>query len=172
MVTLRHAFDANSMKGLVLKILRGSYPQIPSHYSQDLKDLLADMLIKDPARRPSMRKILEKDFLSRRISKLLTATIAKNEFTSTFINRHLQIGDGKEEEKDQCNDISNEGVSQESNQIQTNKPKLNIKQSQNQNKKIRFAGGNGTSASQNGNPGLQSGVGVSQSQQQLPGIPG
>jgi NIMA (never in mitosis gene a)-related kinase len=47
------------------------------------------MLIKDPARRPSMRKILEKDFLSRRISKLLTTTIAKNEFTSTFINRHL-----------------------------------------------------------------------------------
>ena len=33
MVTLRHAFDANSMKGLVLKILRGSYPAIPSHYS-------------------------------------------------------------------------------------------------------------------------------------------
>jgi NIMA (never in mitosis gene a)-related kinase len=51
------------------------------------------MLIKDPARRPSMRKILEKDFLSRRISKLLTATIAKNEFTSTFITKHLQIGD-------------------------------------------------------------------------------
>jgi len=116
MVTLRHAFDANSMKGLVLKILRGSYPQIPSHYSQDLKDLLADMLIKDPARRPSMRKILEKDFLSRRISKLLTATIAKNEFTSTFINRHLTMGDAqKEEDKEQCNDISNEGVSQESN---------------------------------------------------------
>jgi NIMA (never in mitosis gene a)-related kinase len=33
MVTLRHAFDANSMKGLVLKILRGQYPAIPSHYS-------------------------------------------------------------------------------------------------------------------------------------------
>ena len=48
MVTLRHAFDANSMKGLVLKILRGSYPQIPSHYSENLKELIADMLIKDP----------------------------------------------------------------------------------------------------------------------------
>ena len=47
MVTLRHAFDANSMKGLVLKILRGTYPAIPSNYSQDLKDLIADMLIKD-----------------------------------------------------------------------------------------------------------------------------
>ncbi len=81
MVTLRHAFDANSMKGLVLKILKGNYPPIPEHYSQDMKDLLADMLIKDPAKRPSMRKVLEKEFISRRISKLLTATIAKNEFT-------------------------------------------------------------------------------------------
>ena len=89
MVTLRHAFDANSMKGLVLKILRGNYPQIPPTYSQDLKDLLALILIKDPAKRPSMRKILEKEFLAKRISKLLTATIAKNEFSSTFINRHL-----------------------------------------------------------------------------------
>lgn len=58
------------------------------------------MLIKDPARRPSMRKILEKDFLSKRISKLLTSTIAKNEFTSTFITRHLNMGDNNEEEKE------------------------------------------------------------------------
>lgn len=90
MVTLRHAFDANSMKGLVLKILRGSYPAIPSTYSQDLKDLIADMLIKDPAKRPSMRKILEKEFLSKRISKLLTTTIAKNEgFSTEFVMKHL-----------------------------------------------------------------------------------
>lgn len=109
MVTLRHAFDANSMKGLVLKILRGTYPPIPTHYSQDLKDLIADMLIKDPARRPSMRKILEKEFLSKRINKLLSAAIAKTEFTSTFINKHLT--DQKEEDKEQCNDVGNEGAS-------------------------------------------------------------
>jgi NIMA (never in mitosis gene a)-related kinase 1/4/5 len=89
MVTLRHAFDANSMKGLVLKILRGTYPSIPNTYSNDLKELIADMLIKDPQKRPSMRKILEKDFLSCRISKLLTTTIAKNEFSSTFVTEHL-----------------------------------------------------------------------------------
>lgn len=73
MLTLRHAFDASSMKGLVLKILRGNYPAIPSTYSQEIKDLLADMLIKDPQKRPSMRKILEKEFLSKRITKLLTS---------------------------------------------------------------------------------------------------
>ena len=90
MLTLRHAFDANSMKGLVLKILRGNYPSIPSTYSNDLKELVADMLIKDPVKRPSMRKILEKPFLAQRISKLLTMTIAKNEFSNTFVQRHLE----------------------------------------------------------------------------------
>ena len=47
------------------------------------------MLIKDPAKRPSMRKILEKEFLSRRISKLLTSTIAKSEFSATFLKKHI-----------------------------------------------------------------------------------
>jgi NIMA (never in mitosis gene a)-related kinase len=109
MVTLKHAFDASSMKGLVLKILRGNYPPIPAHYSQDLKDLLSDMLIKDPSKRPSMRKILEKEFLSRRISKLLTSTIAKNEFTATFLKKHIAPF-GKDEESKE-NDISDsEGV--------------------------------------------------------------
>ena len=89
MVTLRHAFDANSMKGLVLKILRGNYPSIPSTYSQDLKDLVADMLIKDPVKRPSIRRVLEKPFLAARITKLLTMSIAKNEFTNTFVAKHL-----------------------------------------------------------------------------------
>ena len=89
MVTLRHAFDANSMKGLVLKILRGNYPAIPSNYSKEMNELIADMLIKDPIKRPSMRKILEKEFLAKRISKLLTSTIAKNEFSNTFVAKHL-----------------------------------------------------------------------------------
>jgi NIMA (never in mitosis gene a)-related kinase 1/4/5 len=48
MVTLRHAFDANSMKGLVIRILRGNYPAIPNTYSEELKGIIADMLIKDP----------------------------------------------------------------------------------------------------------------------------
>lgn len=104
MVTLRHAFDANSMKGLVIKILRGNYPAIPSTYSDELKQILADMLIKDPAKRPSMRKILEKEFLSRRICNLLTMTIAVREFSNTFVARHLSGNENsgaiEEEQKD------------------------------------------------------------------------
>lgn len=58
------------------------------------------MLIKDPAKRPSMRKILEKEFLSRRISKLLTSTIAKNEFSATFMKKHVTPYSKEEENKD------------------------------------------------------------------------
>ncbi|KAL4427207.1 hypothetical protein ABPG74_022294 [Tetrahymena malaccensis] len=79
MTTLNHAFDANSMKGLVLKILRGTYPPIPEQYSQDLRDLISEMLIKDPTQRPSIRKILEKDFLKNRISELFSNTLQRND---------------------------------------------------------------------------------------------
>ena len=56
------------MKGLVLKILRGSYPAIPPSYSQELRDLISEMLTRDPARRPSIKKILEKEFLAVRLT--------------------------------------------------------------------------------------------------------
>ena len=36
-----------------------------------------------------MRKTLEKEFLAKRISKLLTTTIAKNEFSDTFLKKHI-----------------------------------------------------------------------------------
>lgn len=56
------------MKGLVFKILKGTYPPIPAHYSDNTRELLAEMLTKDPSKRPSIKKILDKEFLSSRIS--------------------------------------------------------------------------------------------------------
>ena len=99
LVTLRHAFDANSMKGLVLKILRGSYPAIPNTYSQELKDLISEMLTREPKNRPSIKKLLEKDFLAQRIGPLLTNTLAKHELGNTIIkkvNQYNQLQDGSQ----------------------------------------------------------------------------
>lgn len=56
--TLNHAFDAQNMKSLIQKILKGTYPPLPDMYSSDLKNLLSQMLIKDPNKRPSIKKIL------------------------------------------------------------------------------------------------------------------
>ncbi len=76
MLTLNHAFDAGSMKGLVFKILKGTYPPIPSHYSENTRNLLEEMLNKDPQKRPSVKKIVVKDFLKSRVSQLLSNTVA------------------------------------------------------------------------------------------------
>ena len=37
LLTLRHAFDARNIEGLILKIVRGQTPIIKSHYSAELK---------------------------------------------------------------------------------------------------------------------------------------
>lgn len=73
--TLNHAFDAQNMKGLIQKILKGSYPPLPEVYSPDLKKLLSEMLIKDPNKRPSIRKILEMPFMKAKINELFSSTI-------------------------------------------------------------------------------------------------
>jgi len=83
LLTLRHAFDANSMKGLVLKILRGVYPPISTTYSEDIRNLVGELLIKDPNKRPSIRQILDKPFLKSRINDIIANTVAKYEITSS-----------------------------------------------------------------------------------------
>ena len=38
--TLRHAFDAQTLNGLAVKILKGSYPPLNTTYSKPLRDLI------------------------------------------------------------------------------------------------------------------------------------
>jgi NIMA (never in mitosis gene a)-related kinase len=85
MTTLRHAFDSSNMKGLVLKILRGNYPAIPDTYSDNLRNLIAEMLQRDPQQRPSIKRILEKEFLHSRIATLFAHTVAKHELSKSLI---------------------------------------------------------------------------------------
>uniref|UniRef100_A0A3Q3JJ61 non-specific serine/threonine protein kinase n=1 Tax=Monopterus albus TaxID=43700 RepID=A0A3Q3JJ61_MONAL len=73
MCTLKHA--AGNMKNLVLKIIRGSYPPVSVHYSQDLRSLLAQLFKRNPRERPSVSTILDKPFLSCRIEKFLTPQV-------------------------------------------------------------------------------------------------
>ena len=41
--------------------MRGQIPPIPNHYSDQLKELVAEMLTKEPQKRPNIDDILEKD---------------------------------------------------------------------------------------------------------------
>nr|ANM86797.1 Nek1 [Stygiella incarcerata] len=65
MATLKHAFDGQNLPALIMKIVRGKYPPIPSIYSTELRKLVDAMLQKDPMRRPSTTQILRYEaFLS------------------------------------------------------------------------------------------------------------
>ncbi|XP_028300394.1 serine/threonine-protein kinase Nek1 isoform X2 [Gouania willdenowi] len=88
MCTLKHAFEAGNMKNLVLKIIRGSYPPVSVHYSQELRFLLAQLLKRDPKERPSVSGVLDMPFLSCRIEKFLSPQIIAQEFRHTI--RHKQ----------------------------------------------------------------------------------
>ncbi|XP_069378533.1 serine/threonine-protein kinase Nek1 isoform X1 [Paralichthys olivaceus] len=87
MCTLKHAFEAGNMKNLVLKIIRGSYPPVSVHYSQELRSLLAQLFKRNPRERPSVSSILDKTFLSCRIERFLTPQLIAQEFRHTFIHK-------------------------------------------------------------------------------------
>ncbi|XP_072198424.1 serine/threonine-protein kinase Nek3-like isoform X2 [Excalfactoria chinensis] len=65
--TLRHPFQANSWKHLILKICKGSYSPLPSHYSYELHYLIKQMFKRNPKNRPSATTILARGCLAKLI---------------------------------------------------------------------------------------------------------
>mmetsp|Transcript_41256 Transcript_41256/g.62814 ORF Transcript_41256/g.62814 Transcript_41256/m.62814 type:complete len:182 (-) Transcript_41256:591-1136(-) len=58
------------MQGLYKKVLRGMYPKIPSHFSNDLAQTIKCLVQVAPAMRPSCDKILDMPTVRKRIEKL------------------------------------------------------------------------------------------------------
>ncbi|KFV39308.1 Serine/threonine-protein kinase Nek3, partial [Tyto alba] len=77
--TLRHPFQANSWKHLILKICKGSYNPLPSHYSYELHYLIKQMFKRNPKNRPSASTILARGCLTKLIENCLPSEMT-NEF--------------------------------------------------------------------------------------------
>lgn len=84
--TLTHAFDANCMNGLVMKILRAKYSPIPYYYSNDLRKLVDMLLNKNASKRPSVNEVLNLPFIAQRVKNLLGNTIRRKEFSHTIFH--------------------------------------------------------------------------------------
>lgn len=67
MCNLRHAFDAQSLNGLAMKIMKGTYPPTTPFYSKGLRDLISKMLSVNPAHRPLLTDILSIPFIRRHV---------------------------------------------------------------------------------------------------------
>lgn len=55
MINGQRAFDAQSLNGLALKIIKGSYTPITSNCSKGTKSLIKSMLSKSPHHRPTLK---------------------------------------------------------------------------------------------------------------------
>ncbi|NWV77858.1 NEK3 kinase, partial [Dasyornis broadbenti] len=77
--TLKHPFQANSWKHLILKICKGSYNPLPSHYSYELHYLIKQMFKRNPQNRPSASTILARGCLTKLVKNCLPSEMA-NEF--------------------------------------------------------------------------------------------
>ncbi|NWI00027.1 NEK3 kinase, partial [Tichodroma muraria] len=77
--TLKHPFQANSWKHLILKICKGSYDPLPSHYSYELHYLVKQMFKRNPQNRPSASTILARGCLTKLVKNCLPSEMT-NEF--------------------------------------------------------------------------------------------
>ncbi|NXU89222.1 NEK3 kinase, partial [Xiphorhynchus elegans] len=75
--TLKHPFQANSWKHLILKICKGSYDPLPSHYSYELHYLIKQMFKRNPRNRPSASTILSRGCLTKLIKNCLPSEMMK-----------------------------------------------------------------------------------------------
>ncbi|KAJ9592846.1 hypothetical protein L9F63_015489 [Diploptera punctata] len=99
MAALKHAFVAGNMKNLIVKIIQGSYPQLPSRYSNDMRNLISQLFKRNPQERPSINTILKKTFISKRIPKFLTKTEQIQEFGMLPSPQSNQNGETKLQRK-------------------------------------------------------------------------
>jgi NIMA (never in mitosis gene a)-related kinase len=76
MATLEHAFTAGDISSLVLKVVRGQTPTLPSAnvYSKPLVELINAMLDKDAENRPTAKQILQHPYIKQHISRLYNKT--------------------------------------------------------------------------------------------------
>ena len=76
MATLEHAFKAGDISSLVLKVVRGQTPTLPSAdaYSKPLIELINTLLDKDADKRPTAKQILQYPYIKEHIIRLYDKT--------------------------------------------------------------------------------------------------
>ena len=70
MASLHVPFRGVSMQNLYKNVLRGIYQQIPSRYSDDLKQIIKTILVVNPKNRPSSKELLENPIIRKKMEEL------------------------------------------------------------------------------------------------------
>lgn len=70
--TLKHAFSADNLLGLVYKIVQDKHEPIPDCYSKELQELIHALLNKNAHERPSVAQILQTPVVRRKMQEFVT----------------------------------------------------------------------------------------------------
>jgi len=108
LATLKRAFEAANLPALILKIMRGTFSPISSHYSRQLQDLIRRMLHLDPTKRPTIAQIMAEPILINTIMNLHTDV---GKVPSVRINRPLSSMQSRGRMSVRGNTTSRDGMS-------------------------------------------------------------
>lgn len=68
---LKHAFNAQTINGLAIKILKGNFVPVSAHFSKDLRETIHSMMTVDQKQRPSIKLLIQTPFVRKIITKYL-----------------------------------------------------------------------------------------------------
>ena len=77
MATLKHAFTANNLNALMYKIIKGKVPALPRAFSDQLSELVQQMMAHRAEDRPSVQQLLRNSFVRRHIKLFLDRAASK-----------------------------------------------------------------------------------------------
>ncbi|XP_065674643.1 serine/threonine-protein kinase Nek8 isoform X2 [Hydra vulgaris] len=63
LITLKRAFDGDSLSSIIQKIIKRGFSSMPEHYSEEIKDLVKGILQTDPVKRYDVNQILSQPVL-------------------------------------------------------------------------------------------------------------
>ena len=96
MCALKMPFDASNLPQLYIKIINCNYQPLNKMYSNEIKNLVKDMLNEVSFKRPTISEILENRIIKPRIKKFLNEEEIEREFSHTILhNFKLNQGDEK-----------------------------------------------------------------------------
>ena len=90
LMTFKMPFEANSLPMLSLKISKGKYPNPPSVYSNELKDILKRCLTLDPEQRPNIDQLLNTEIVKKRIENYLNELNYNKDLTKTMTKKYKE----------------------------------------------------------------------------------
>ena len=84
MCALNPPFRADDMQGLYKKVIKGKYPRIPDHFSQEMATVIKFMLNVSPSYRPTCDQILSLPIIESLVKKFFPEESQSQDLPNTY----------------------------------------------------------------------------------------